>query len=218
MDEQIELGSDGTVNSKVYDVLRHNLMSGHFRPGQTMSIRFLTDKLNISATPVREAIKRLQAEHALVIGKNRTPMVPVLTRSDLRDLRDIRLTLEGMATERAASSINSEGLALIKELCNSMQQAVDDDNSEKYLEHNWHYHRAIYQTSSSQYVMRLIENLWMRSGPQVRLSFLEDASRVNSMTHHIMAFEALERGDGVAARIAIEADIAGAAAGIERAL
>ena len=65
-----------------------------------MWLLLLTETLGVSATPAREAIKRLQAEHALVVGSNRTPSVPVLTREDLRDLRDIRLALEGIATEK----------------------------------------------------------------------------------------------------------------------
>ena len=61
------------------------------------------------------------AEHALVVGSNRTPSVPVLTLEDLRDLRDIRLALEGIATERAAEKINQSDLSHIRELCNHME-------------------------------------------------------------------------------------------------
>ena len=65
-----EAGADNAVNKQVYDVLRRNLMIGHFKPGQPVSIRYLTETLGVSATPAREAIKRLQAEHALVVGSN----------------------------------------------------------------------------------------------------------------------------------------------------
>ena len=102
MEKEIDFAGTGAVNDRVYDALRRQLTSGFLQPGQAISIRYLTDLLKISATPAREAIKRLVAEHALVIGPNRTPIVPILTRADLRDLRDIRLALEGMATERAA--------------------------------------------------------------------------------------------------------------------
>ena len=69
-----EAGADNAVNKQVYDVLRRNLMIGHFKPGQPISIRYLTETLGVSATPAREAIKRLQAEYTLVIGSNRTPV------------------------------------------------------------------------------------------------------------------------------------------------
>ena len=213
-----QAGADNAVNKQVYDVLRRNLMIGHFKPGQPISIRYLTETLGVSATPAREAIKRLQAEHALVVGSNRTPSVPVLTREDLRDLRDIRLALEGIATERAAEKINQSDLSHIRELCNHMADSIKNDDTDAYLKQNWEFHRAIYRVASSDYMMRMIENLWLRSGPQVRLTFFEQFSRSNSMMHHFRACEALESNDGVGARIAIEADIAGAASDIEKVL
>ena len=73
-----------------------------------MWLLLLTETLGVSATPAREAIKRLQAEHALVVGSNRTPSVPVLTREDLRDLRDIRLALEGIATKKSCRENQSK--------------------------------------------------------------------------------------------------------------
>ena len=51
-----EAGADNAVNKQVYDVLRRNLMIGHFKPGQPISIRYLTETLGVSATPSREAI------------------------------------------------------------------------------------------------------------------------------------------------------------------
>ena len=67
-----EAGADNAVNKQVYDVLRRNLMIGNFKPGLPVSIRYLTETLGVSATPTLEAIKQLQAEHALVVGSNRT--------------------------------------------------------------------------------------------------------------------------------------------------
>ena len=129
---KLEAGAVSAVNEQVYDMLRRSLMSGYFKPGQPISIRYLTETLGVSATPAREAIKRLQAEHALVIGPNRTPSVPVLTREDLRDLRDIRLALEGMATERAAEKITASELSHVRELYNAMAQAIESDDSAAY--------------------------------------------------------------------------------------
>lgn len=215
MEKEIDFAGTGAVNDRVYDALRRQLTSGFLQPGQAISIRYLTDLLKISATPAREAIKRLVAEHALVIGPNRTPIVPILTRADLRDLRDIRLALEGMATERAAAMMTLEDLSFLKKLCEEMETAIKENNFDQYLESNWRFHRSVYRVSSSPYMMSIIENLWMRAGPHVRLTFLEASAIGNSMGHHRQALQALARGDGVGARIAIEADISGAASDIE---
>ena len=99
-----------------------------------------------------------------------------------------------------------------------MAESIKNDDTDAYLKQNWEFHRAIYRVASSDYMMRMIENLWLRSGPQVRLTFFEQFNRSNSMMHHFRACEALESNDGVGARIAIEADIAGAASDIEKVL
>ena len=99
-----------------------------------------------------------------------------------------------------------------------MADSIKNDDTDAYLKQNWEFHIAIYGVASSDFMMRMIENLWLRSGPQLRLTFFEHFSRSNSMMHHFRACEALEGNDGVGARIAIEADIAGAASDIEEVL
>ena len=136
----------------------------------------------------------------------------------MRDLRDIRLALEGIAKERAAEKINQSDLSHIREFCNHMADSIQNDNTDAYLKQNQEFHRAMYRIASSEYMIGMIKNLWLRSGPQVRLTFFEQFSRSNSMMHHFRACESLECNDDVGARIAIEADIAGAASDIEKVL
>jgi Transcriptional regulators len=60
----------------------------------------------------------------------------VLTREDLRDLRDIRLVLEGIATERAAEKVNQNDLSHIRELCNHKADSIKNDDTDAYLKQN----------------------------------------------------------------------------------
>ena len=99
-----------------------------------------------------------------------------------------------------------------------MADSIKNDDTDAYLKQNWEFHRAIYRVASSDYMISMIENLWLRSGPQVRLTFFEQFSCSNSMMHHFRACESLESNDDVGARIAIEADTAGAASDIEKVL
>src|SRR5689334_18492683 len=94
---------DTSLRSQVYDWLREALTTGRFAPGQKLSFRFIAGTLGVSLTPVREAIRRLVAEGAFEMRPNRSVRVPLMTRDRILELRDIRLALEGLATEKAAA-------------------------------------------------------------------------------------------------------------------
>lgn len=200
-----------TVNTRVYRLLRRALMSGSFRPGQAISIRYLIERLGVSGTPAREALKRLEAERALVKGPNRVLMVPLLNRAALNELRDIRAALEGLAAERSVAHVTEHEIAAIAHHCDEMDAAVASQDTDRYLEANWAFHRTIYETAQSELMMNMIEGLWMRIGPFFRLALPGKAHMAKSMRCHRAALEALRRRDEAAARAAITEDIVGAA-------
>lgn len=200
-----------TVGAQVYRLLRRDLMSGHFRPGQPISIRYLSDQLGVSGTPAREALKRLEAEQALVKGPNRVLMVPLLDRAALRDLRDIRAALEGLAAARSVDHVTDREIDLIAGQCDDMDVAVARQDADRYLKANWAFHRTIYEAAHSELLIKMIEGLWMRIGPFFRLALPGRDHMAKSMRCHHAALEALRRRDKAAVSAAIAADITGAA-------
>ena len=207
-----------TVHDQVYLTLRRQLMNGSLKPGQAISIRYLTKKYNVSATPAREALNRLQAERALVVGSNRTPTVPLPSRKDLRELRDVRMSLEGLAAEQATTLITPEELDEIDIHCKNMEAAIKGNDNNGYLHSNWAFHRVIYKAAQSELMMDIIETLWMRAGPLIRLALQGEGHMQHYMKHHTGALEALRCGDPTAVRTAIETDISSAAADLESTL
>lgn len=214
----MELGQGATAHREVYQRLREALMTGQLRPGQPISIRYLAQMLAVSTTPVREALRCLEADRALVSGANRTLTVPMLSPADLREMRNIRLALEGLATEEAATLISAAELADLERLCLGMDAAVDADDFDGYLRSNWRFHREIYGASRSELLLAMIEGLWLRVGPFIRLALPRPAHLQHSMACHWAALEALRRRDAAAARAAIVDDISGAAGDLGRLL
>ena len=92
-----------TLNEAVYQQLKQALMSGRIAPGSTMTIRSLASCFGVSLMPVREALRRLVAEHVLVLQPNRSVALPVITRERFREITRIRTSLEGLAVEEAAA-------------------------------------------------------------------------------------------------------------------
>src|ERR1700749_1516812 len=97
-----------TVQEQIYVALREKLMRGGFEPGQGLKIAELAEAFGTSAMPVREALNRLTAERGLEARPNRTVHVPTLTTERLKDLKEARFAVEGLAVSRAASNMTRE--------------------------------------------------------------------------------------------------------------
>lgn len=189
--------------------LRTALMSGRYEPGQRISIRGLAEELGMSMTPVREAVARLAAERAIEAEPNRWMRIPLLSPAELRELRDIRVALEGLATERAAMRATP---ALVEELWQREAEIValrPGGNAKAMIPAIGRLHFTIYRAAGMPALVALIEGLWLRSGPYNNLLFpgytQQDRGSLRAAT--LRAFAA---GDPASARRSMEADVGNA--------
>jgi DNA-binding GntR family transcriptional regulator len=202
-----------TLVDQVYGELRRALMAGLFRPGQALTLRSVSEALGVSHMPVRGALHRLEAEGALgAPGARRRLAVPELRLSEFEELRDIRIELEGLAAERAAASVTPAELKDVRARADVMAKAAKAGDVEDYIRANWAFHTAVYKASHMPQLLALIEALWLRIGPYVRLMMPDKAAMVVSMPNHLDVVSALEQRDGASARDAIAADIRDSAA------
>lgn len=197
-----------TVQERVYGALRDQLMRGGFEPGQKLKIAELAEAFGTSAMPVREALNRLAVERALETLPSRTVRVPALSKDALQDLREMRFAIEGLAISRAASNMTAESLATLKRLIVAQSETDEEHFSEESAEQNREFHFAIYRQSGSTVLLPIIESLWLQFGPYLReASERFDGGAGRGTNFHLDILNALARGDGIAARAALEADI-----------
>jgi DNA-binding GntR family transcriptional regulator len=202
------------LNGRVYAMLRAQLMSGVFEPGEVVSIRGLAEKLGTSTMPVREALHRLMADHAFEARANRTIALPVIRRADYLAVCDVRLALEGLAAERAAGHLSPDDLDRLDELTRGMAAAAKDADPHAYLSLNKDFHLTVYQASGNPLLLDLIEKLWVRAGPVMNYLFRNQGLAMQSVTPHEAIIAALRLADGDAARLAVQRDIREATPGI----
>lgn len=213
------LDEETTVQNQAYQALRQALMSGRLRPGEEVSLRQAAAALRISVTPVREALRRIESEGGLVVhGKNRVLRVPIISPEELLEIRNIRLTLEGMAVQAAAHNMSRQQMRLITNACALMQEAAEVRDADRYLEHNWRFHSLIYRTANMPILLSLIEGMWIRVGSLIRLALQRPAHFDKTMAFHWQAERALRAGDAAAACDAIGRDISEAADDLAAAL
>jgi len=202
----VPVASD-TIHRRVYEQLRGLLMSGHFNPGQQLTIIELASAFGTSAQPVRDAIRQLVAEKALSALPNRSAVVPTLDRAALEDVRLVRLAVEGLAAELAAARVTS---ADIDELERLVLQEVEADSAKRVEEtvaQNRAFHERLYSLSGSRVLPPIIDSLWLQIGPYIRRSVEYFDVQGGPSLHHLEAITAMRSGDPKAVRAAIEHDI-----------
>ncbi len=195
-----------TLHEHAYQQIRQALMVGRFVPGQPMTIRGLAAALGISPTPIREALHRLVTEGALRAGSNRRLIVPQLSVDEFRELRQIRHSLEGLATERAVERITPEELAILRTSdarIRTLRRAGDVPGTIREIHH---FHHSLYSAARLPTLKQLIEGLWLRNGPYLHLLFPDFAGREQGR-HRARTLAAIERGDAQAARLSMQADL-----------
>ncbi|MBM3546073.1 MAG: GntR family transcriptional regulator [Alphaproteobacteria bacterium] len=160
-----------TLREQVYESLREALTQGKFAPGQKLTIRSIGNALGVSVMPVREALRRLTAEGAFEMQPNRSVRVPLMTRAKIVELRDIRVALEGLAAERAAEHVTPEKIAELQQLALEIVAARERGDSAIDRIKIREFHFTLYRTSGQTTLVRMIEALWLQTGPYMNLLF-----------------------------------------------
>jgi DNA-binding GntR family transcriptional regulator len=195
-----------TLQERAYRRICDLILDGGIAPGQVVTIQDLAEAFGVSTMPVREALKRLTAAGALSLVTGRSMGIPRLSLDRLADLRRVRLSVEGIATEWAADLIESGELARLRRQCNLLNRAAKDENVKDYLRANRAFHFIIYNAARSPTLVAMIETLWLQIGPYLNL-LRGSGNYVASNTTHRAIVDALAAHDGKAAQKALRADI-----------
>jgi DNA-binding GntR family transcriptional regulator len=199
--------ADTSLRQQVYESLREALTEGRFAPGQKLTFRYVAGVLGVSLTPVREALRRLVAEGAFEMNPNRSVRVPLMTRDKALELRDIRATLEGLAAAKAAHLATREQIAGLRRIAREIMAARTRGDSAVDRQKLREFHFAVYAVAEQPTLLRLIEGLWLQTGPYMNLLYPDFVSSPRGPAGRVRLIEALEARDAAAARREMEGDI-----------
>jgi DNA-binding GntR family transcriptional regulator len=196
-----------SLSERIYERLRFALMTGGYEPGERLNIRQLAITYETSPTPVREATMQLAREGALELRHGHLLRVPDMTIEGYLEIRDIRIPLERLAAERAASRIAPDELL---ELQYQSRRCVDAESVglwKEALAANQEFHFVVYRAARSAVLLRMIENMWLLTGPFINHLYAAARPAYHSAEPHTRIVEALQKGDAAAAGDAVAHDI-----------
>lgn len=164
---------DSTSKNKVYETIKEGIQRGTYQPGQQLRIAALARMLDVSQTPVREALMLLEGEGSVVFEPYKGAMVKGITQSEAREIFGIRMLLESAAIERAVFCLSDQLLKEAREITNRMREAKDPWTLSRL---NWEFHSKIYRQSGMPILCDILDTLWSRLDRYSRLYYAMDTA------------------------------------------
>ena len=189
-----------------YARLRDMILYGHLAPGAPVTIQGLISELDAGMTPVREAIRRLTAEGALLPQGNRRVAVPELSADLLEQVAFARLAIEPKLAELAAPKLSLAQIDRLEAIDGAVNRAIEAGKLPDYLAANHAFHFALYEAAEAPVLLDLARSLWLRAGPSLR-AVIDRYGREAAPDLHRVAIAAMRTGDAKGLARAIEQDI-----------
>jgi DNA-binding GntR family transcriptional regulator len=178
----------------VADVIREGIMEGRLLPGERLKEDMIAKELEVSRTPVREAITMLEAEGLLETQQHRGAQVRSYTPAQLEEIYDMRSILEGYAARRAATRLTQRELSRLRSSVERMEKLQPKD-LEHLVQQNGIFHDTILQAADSQRLVAMVTQT--RALPLIYQSYAwyTTAQLSLSLEYHRRVLAALERHD-----------------------
>lgn len=152
--------SHGSHVETAYAQIRDKIVSLSYPPGMPLRLKTLTELHGGSMIPIREALRRLEAERLVEVIPNRGARVAHVSIHGLNDAYSTRILLEVAALRNAATAMTPDRLDALRQLASRMNSMFTSGRTERGLEVHQQFHFALYEPSDSEWLLRLISVLW----------------------------------------------------------
>ncbi|HEY1517981.1 MAG TPA: GntR family transcriptional regulator [Solirubrobacteraceae bacterium] len=199
------MGLHETKTELAVRLLRDKIRLGELEPGERLSPVAIAEQLEMSPTPVREALRLLQSDGLIVYRPHQGIEVAGLPADDAAEIYMLRRLLEPVAMERAVPAITGPELRKLEKLHDRLRDAVATGQGRKIAEANAAWHWYIYEQSGTRYLTEFIRRLWARFPWRTMWVIPQRAER--TLAEHEEMMEAIRAGDAQEAAQLLRAHI-----------
>jgi len=164
--------------------IRDDILVGRLRPGQRVMMSTLAKELGVSVIPVREAIRRLEAESLITAMPHRSVVVADVRLEELHEIYDLRRLIEGETVVRAASAYSDDDLVTIDEAMARLLDADPEDLDGDFWDAHKAFHWAVLGPAMDPWRQRLLWQLWQGAERYHRMFTLVFGSVSEAHTEH----------------------------------
>lgn len=206
---QLEIHKDVPLRDGVFNALRKAILNGELAPGQRLMEIALANRLGVSRTPVREAIKRLEQEGLVVIIERKGAEVAGISGNQLRDVLEVRLALEELSGELACIRIGDSGIEMLKSMNEAFLNCINDPSATAadIAKADVEFHSVIYNAANNARLVKMV-NDFSQQMYRYRLEHIKElADRTVLAAEHDKIINAISEKDVMQTREAIRKHI-----------
>jgi DNA-binding GntR family transcriptional regulator len=192
-----------TTADLVLEALRQRILSGQLRPGAPLRQEALADELGVSRIPVREAIRRLEAEGLVSVHAHRGAYVCGISAADVVETFELRLQIEPWLFGEAIRAAGAGRLDAARAALDASRHAEAAD----WGRVNWRLHEALYLPARRDLAMNVLRQLHDRGDRYLRFQVVNVPLRKQAHAEHLALIEYAEKGDAAGAAKALRAHI-----------
>lgn len=194
---KLEIDADAylPLREVVFNTLRKAIIEGEFQPGERLMEITLANKLGVSRTPVREAIRMLELEGLVTMIPRRGAEVANITVKDLTDALEVRMAIEELSVRLACERIDEQGKEELSRANLDFKEAINSKLVPAIVEKDIAFHNSIYKASGNQKLISIAQNL-REQVYRYRVEYVKDFSyHDNLVREHDEITRAIFRGD-----------------------
>jgi DNA-binding GntR family transcriptional regulator len=194
-----------TAIDKTYHRIRDGIFNRIYPPGFHLKEEEISAALEISRTPVRQAIRLLVDEGLVVIADNGRSYVADITNEDIEVIYDLVSMLESYSAGLAAKNISKAKISELREIQDKLEH-IDPNDDRAFLEANYRFHKTIHDAGGSRLLKRIIQNVLLLS----TICYLKKGVHTEHETairQHQDIIDALEKGDAEYAKLKMKVHI-----------
>ncbi|WP_312061139.1 GntR family transcriptional regulator [Anaerotignum sp.] len=179
----------------VFHTLREAILVGKLVPGERLMENQLADKLGVSRTPVREALRMLALENLVELVPRKGAQVLDMSEKDIVNILEVRGALESLATSIACVKMKKEDLQQLKKLEGEFERAIDDSDLERIIQLDEDFHDLILKSTENDKLAQIYQNLRIQLY-RYRMAHLKADSTIPAVVaHHRGILRAIENHD-----------------------
>lgn len=187
---------------QVYDQILEAIHNDDIKANDRLVQEKLAADLQISRTPIREALLRLEQEGVLVTSPRGGFVIHRMSNQEVRQLYQARAAIEAQAARILSAENNPKKTATLRQTIEK-EENITDPSTRAYFTANRNIHRAIVKLCDNQYLLEMFDNIWNRSTSFEVFAAMEKVDLSKSLGNHIALVEAIESGDSAHAMQAV---------------
>ena len=165
MDIELEEFYTFPTRVKIASILRKAIFSGDIKAGEELSLTDISNKLNVSRTPVREAFQILESENLLELRMNKGAIVKCIDDNFFKDYYEVRILLEAKAIEKSIN--NGIDVSYLEKVHNEFEKNIESSTEEDYKKYNQNFHFYIWKNANNEKLFSILLRLW--NGPSFQI-------------------------------------------------